>query len=334
MTDKIDVKQINPDSRIQRELSTVGNGDTIIEKKEVDSDGDGYLDCQYFRNPAQFMEWQNELFKVGLIHRLHPPCFRDGKKRALEFDYLRLETVEGRQRVFAYFAEESRAQLFKTLSGLSTQELTRVAASSIERTDTTPRDNIDPNRLIPDKFNRIIDEVNRPEKGFSQDTYYYRVDVTDYMGIPADRLAVINGNGLDDANCFNATLYFSGVTDRLGHVYERELFPIFEDSRIFQPTTSNKPGDLVVWYRQKGDKKIPVHTFIDLGFGWVLSKNGAGNAQPYRFQRIEHARHLYSQERVDYRLKTVPLREGRYRAVPGASEYLEKHPELLHLIPF
>jgi len=315
MVDKVDVKKINSDSSIQRELSTIGNGDNIIEKKEVDENRDGYLDCKYFKGPGQFIKWQNELFRAGLIHRLHimqfPFTCKDPTTKPLTFDYLKMDDSEGTPRVYAYFSSEDRARLFHKLNHLPDKEIIKVNASLIERTDSTMRENVDPNKPTSAKFHKKIDDINRPEKGLSKSGYYYRIDVTEYLGIPLDKLSLINKSGSESANCFNASLYFAGLTDKLEFIKSNDLFPILEESSTHEIVKDRKAGDIVVWYKEYAEK-YPVHAFIGLGYGWILTKNGKGDKRPYRFQRLEYARHLYSQIYIG-KTVAINLKEARYR---------------------
>jgi hypothetical protein len=261
------------------------------------------------------MEWQNELFRVGLIHRLHKiGACEDKKRETLEFDYIKKETVDGKPRVFAYFSKYSQAAAFKISSNTTEQEIAEVGASSVERTSSTPRDYID-HSLIPDYFFSIVDDVNKPEAGSSPSGKYYRIDITEYLNLSDEHLTIINTTGHEGANCFGAALYFSGVTELNGRIDPNEVFPMLNTSNIYETAdkAEPKPGDVVVWYRMEGKEKLPVHAFIDIGYGWALTKNGAGEYKPYRFQKIEHMRHLYSQTQGMNKINIVDLREVRYR---------------------
>lgn len=322
MVEKVSVKEITIDGPFQTELaSEIGNGDTVIEKREVDIDGDGYLDCSYFESPRNFSKWQNEFFRVGLISHLHPYGTCNKPAKGIEFDYIIVKHVDNKPHVLAYFSNEIDA--YNLVIGnpvLANEAIQQVNASEIERTDPMPRDSIDPYRLIDDYADRI-DDINRPEKGTSKTGYYYGIDITGLVNIPSTFLDMINKRGINGSNCYNSVLMFSGISSTEHYVDEKQFYDMLENSDLFQSAAIPSSGDLVVWYRLEGKKKIPIHSFIDLGYGWIITKNGLSSYRPYQFQRLENARYIFEQVNDRQVMFTSegrvspPLLEERYRVV-------------------
>lgn len=307
----IDIRHIPPDPRVdpqatyrQRDpqylrqlLLSVDPGPLVT----VDADRDGYLDGHWLtalQDIRRGFSLQNELYRLGHISRVRiPPLESSSPDTEPVFDYLHVELVDGEVRVFAYFDDPAELAVFKEQVERPDLPFETVAANVIEHRPGMTHDVVDPDADLPENFSEQIPDVNRPLAGNSQSGSYYRIDVTDILQIPPQVSRQINQPGLERSNCANLVLMMSGLESRFQYVDGPESFvPRLQDPEEFQAVSQAGRGDVVVWYKAREEGRTFIHTFIDLGNGWALTKDGSAEENPIRFQRIETLRYLYAQD--------------------------------------
>lgn len=308
----IDLRTIPPDPGVDPEaryrqrdpqylrhlLESIDPGPLVV----VDADTDGYLDARWLTaldDIRRGLSLQNELYRIGAISYVRPPelSLSTAVSKPI-FDYLDVVTSEtGEVRLFAYFDNPEELATFKKQVGRQDLPFEIVAAGPVERQIKTPRDVVDPDRPLPERFVAQIDEVNRPIDGNSGTGRYFKLDVTEILNLSPRVIAQLNQPGSNGSNCANLALVASGLEENIQFVDpELSFVTRLDDPAQFQPVTEGGRGDVVVWYRQTDTGMVFLHTFIDLGNGWALTKNGSAEDNPVRFQRIETLRYLYDQE--------------------------------------
>lgn len=267
----------------------------------VDADTDGYVDSRWLTALSDIrrgFSLQNELYRIGAISSVRPPEAPPSAPVSTPvFDYLDAETLKtGEVRLFAYFDDPAELATFKRQVGRPDLPLQIIPAERVERRPGMARDVVDPDLALPERFAEQIDDINRPIAGNSRTGRYFRVDVTQILGLSPRITSRLGQRGSQNSNCANLVLVASGLEDRFEFVEPDTFVTRLRDPGQFKPVTQEGRGDVVVWYRKTDAGRDFLHAFIDLGNGWALTKNGSTEDNPLRLQRIETLRYLYDQQ--------------------------------------
>jgi hypothetical protein len=190
-----------------------------------------------------------------------------------------------------YFDNESEALDFQRLHPVTQGPLRVVSARDIEI-------DYDVDLIGPWENERQValhvNQFNRPRSGMSASGRYFGVDLMRYLlrdvGVTLRALSVLNRVGEQNANCFNYAMVALDVSTRFYYTHEIKADKAFSDDRVFVPMSHLETGALIAWSDSSNRNQ---HAAVSIGYGWVLTKNGYNELQPYRFQRLQETRAIY-----------------------------------------
>lgn len=190
-----------------------------------------------------------------------------------------------------YFDNESEARDFQRLHPVTQGPLNVVLARDIEIDYEV--DSIGPwenERQVA----LHVNQFNRPRSGASASGRYFGVDLIPYLlrdvGVAPRALSILNRVGEQNANCFNYAMVALGESTQFYCTPGVEANAALADDGLFVPINRLEAGALIAWSDSSNHNR---HAAVSIGYGWVLTKNGCRNLQPYCFQRLEETRAIY-----------------------------------------
>ncbi|MBI4212525.1 MAG: hypothetical protein HY540_07805 [Deltaproteobacteria bacterium] len=282
MTTKVSITSITPDDSLRDEfrLYADANRDGFLEPSEV-ADADGYLKCEYHLSDRQFLRWQAAFLPHGLIWNVYPGYKCQKPDTSKDFSYVQVRKVRGEPHVYAYFAHREEAEAY-VKANMPRAKITKVSARNVERFEGMPRESTAFREQLP---GHQVDDANRPESTQGKVLFYYEIDIIPNLPLRRESLDLINAPGVN--GCYAYALYAVGAAVALGYVTNENFL---DDVRqFFQPAAEIKPGTMsfisMGVIRDGKETLSPRHAFVELGNGWVLTKNGESDEVPFRVQR-------------------------------------------------
>lgn len=104
----------------------------------------------------------------------------------------------------------------------------------------------------------------------------------------------LTGHNQRGANCWNATLLYHGVADKIEYTSDAEMEDFLHDKTINVSSEPAKIGDVIVLWDDNGEL---VHTAVYLGDWKVWHKVGMYNERGYEITSVDSALLIY---RHDY----------------------------------